>query len=106
MTEQDEPTGPTGREGHHEGREGQVGQQREPRVVRRRVRRAPDFRRFIITGAIVGFIVGAIIASGGPDIQGYSDRTGVALIGGVLAALGALAGAVVALILERLLNRP
>jgi hypothetical protein len=92
VTEQDKP-------------DGQDGQQREPRVVRRRVRRAPDFRRFTITGAIVGLIVGVIIANGGPNIQGYSDRTGIALIGGVLAAFGALAGAVIALILERLLNR-
>lgn len=59
----------------------------------------------MITGAIIGLIVGVVIASGGPDIQGYSTRTGVALIGGVLAAFGALAGAIVALILERLLNR-
>ena len=81
------------------------GQQRKPRAVRRRVRRAPDFRRFIITGALVGFVVGVIIANSGPDVQGYSSRTGAALIGGVLAAFGALAGAVVALILERLLNR-
>lgn len=95
VTEQDEPTGPAG----------QDGEQREPRVVRRRVRRAPDFRRFMITGAIVGLIVGVIIANSGPDSQGYSSRTGAALIGGVLAAFGALAGAIVALILERLLNR-
>lgn len=95
MTDQDEPTGPAG----------QGGERRQPRVVRRRVRRAPDFRRFIITGAIVGLIVGVIIANTGPDAQGYSARTGAALIGGVLAALGALVGAIVALVLERLLNR-
>jgi hypothetical protein len=95
VTEQDKPSGPAGRDG----------EQQEPRVVRRRVRRAPDFRRFMITGALVGLVVGVIIANTGPDAQGYSARTGAALIGGVLAALGALAGAIVALLLERLLNR-
>ena len=93
VTEQDDQAGPD-----HP--------QREPRVVRRRVRRTPNFLRFIITGAIIGFTVGALIAGAGPDMQGYSTRTGVVLIGGILAAFGALAGAIVALLLERLLNRP
>ncbi|WP_446665052.1 hypothetical protein [Flexivirga sp. B27] len=86
MTQQDGPDGP----------------QQEPRLVRRRT---PNFVRFIVTGAVVGFIVGLIIASTGPDTQGYSDRTGMVLIGGILAAFGALAGAIVALVLERVVNR-
>jgi hypothetical protein len=60
----------------------------------------------MITGAVIGFVVGAIVASTGPNATGYSQRTGVALIGGVLAALGALVAAIIALVLERLLNRP
>lgn len=75
------------------------------RVVRRPVRRTPNFLRFIITGAVIGFIVGAVIATTGPDSAGYSQHTGVALIGGLLAAVGGLAAAAVALLLERLLNR-
>lgn len=75
------------------------------RVVRHPVRRTPNFMRFIITGAVIGLIAGAIVATSGTNAPGYSDRTGIALIGGILAALGALAGAVVALVLERLLNR-
>ncbi|RNI25244.1 hypothetical protein [Flexivirga caeni] len=77
----------------------------ERRVVRIPVRRTPNFLRFIITGAVIGFIVGAIIASSGADADGYSARTGVALIGGILAAVGALLAAIVALLLERILNR-
>lgn len=75
------------------------------RVVRHPVRRTPNFMRFIITGAVIGFIAGALVATNNNDAPGYSDRTGIALIGGILAAFGALAGVVVALILEKLLNR-
>lgn len=74
-------------------------------VVRHPVRRTPNFLRFIITGAVIGFIVGAVIATSGASAEGYSQRTGIALIGGVLAAIGALVAAIVALLLERLLNR-
>lgn len=88
-------------QGKHTGQDGQ----QQQRLVRRRVHRQPNFVGFIATGAVVGLVIGVIVANGGPDIQGYSTRTGVALIGGVLAAIGALAGVIVALILERLLNR-
>ncbi|MBB2894188.1 hypothetical protein [Flexivirga oryzae] len=75
------------------------------RVVRYPVRRTPNFLRFIITGAVLGFIVGAIIATSGADADGYSAQTGIVLIGAILAAGGALLAAIVALLLERLLNR-
>ena len=74
-------------------------------MVRYPVRRTPNFLRFIITGAVIGFIAGAAIATSGADADGYSQRTGVALIGAILAAVGALLAAVVALLLERLLTR-
>ncbi|NNG38847.1 hypothetical protein HJ588_06100 [Flexivirga sp. ID2601S] len=76
-----------------------------PAVVRRRVRRTPNFGAFIITGAVVGLIVGMLLAAGGPNQADYAGRTSVALLGGVGAALGALAGAIAGLLLEWLLNR-
>jgi len=77
----------------------------QDRVVRYPVRRTPNVLRFVITGAVIGFIAGAIVATSGANAEGYSPRTGIALIGAILAAIGALLAAVVALVLERLLNR-
>ena len=77
----------------------------QQRIARYPVRRTPNFLRFVITGAVIGFVVGAIIATSGADAEGYSARTGIALIGAIVAAFGALLAAVVALVLERVLNR-
>ncbi len=49
--------------------------------------------------------VHAVLSSGNVLLPG-PPTSGVVLIGGIFAAIGALAGAVVALVLERLLNRP
>lgn len=75
------------------------------RLVRHPVRRTPNFLRFAITGAVIGFVVGALVATNSYDAPGYSQRTGIALIGGILAAIGALVGVAAGLVLEKLLNR-
>ncbi|TWE11519.1 hypothetical protein BKA23_0289 [Rudaeicoccus suwonensis] len=74
-------------------------------MTRRRVRRTPNFGIFMITGGFIGFLAGAIIASRGEDATGYSDRTGIALIGVLMAAFGVLIATIVALVMEKLLNR-
>lgn len=73
--------------------------------TRRRVRRTANFGRFILTGGVLGLIVGIILASAGPSVPDYSERTGIALISVLTTAFGALLGAIVGLVLERLLNR-
>ena len=63
--------------------------------------RVPNFKRFLITGALLGFVVGAVISLVGEDVRGYSATTGALFLG----ALGALLGAGLAGILGILLDR-
>ena len=63
--------------------------------------RIPNFKRFLITGALLGFVIGAVISLLGEDVRGYSATTGALFLG----ALGAMLGAGVAGILGILLDR-
>ena len=63
--------------------------------------RIPNFKRFLITGAFLGFVIGAVISFLGDDVRGYSATTGALFLG----ALGAMLGAGVAGILGILLDR-
>ena len=63
--------------------------------------RIPNFKRFLITGALLGFIVGAVISILGDDVKGYTQTTGALFIG----AVGALVGAGLAGVLGILLDR-
>ena len=63
--------------------------------------RIPNFKRFLITGALLGFVIGAVISFLGDDVRGYSATTGALFLG----ALGAMLGAGVAGILGILLDR-
>jgi hypothetical protein len=64
-------------------------------------RRSPKFGAFILTGAVLGFVVGAAIAYYGPETPTYATSSGVGFIGLLIAAVGALAGALVAIALDR-----
>ena len=73
-------------------------------------RRTPNFFRFIVTGAIVGFLIGALIAWTGifEDQSAaaarsyvYGTSSGVGLMGLFGAGLGAMLAAVVAVLLDR-----
>jgi len=63
--------------------------------------RIPNFKRFLITGAVLGFLVGAVISILGDPVQGYSTTTGVLYLG----ALGAFLGTGLAGLLGILLDR-
>ncbi len=63
--------------------------------------RIPNFKRFLITGALLGFVIGAVISLLGEDVRGYSATTGALFLG----AFGAMLGAGVAGILGILLDR-
>ena len=61
----------------------------------------PNFSRFIATGAIVGFVVGAVFALLGDRAPGLSENSAMFYIGVFGAAIGAVLGALVAVALDR-----
>jgi hypothetical protein len=55
--------------------------------------RVPNFKRFLITGAILGFLVGAFISIMGDEVQGYSTTSGALSFGAFIGTgLAGLAG--------------
>jgi hypothetical protein len=69
--------------------------------VRTTRRRTPNFRRFIITGTLLGFVVGAVIAVAGDSAPDYSAGSQIGFFGVLFGALGALLSALFAVLLDR-----
>ena len=74
--------------------------------------RRPRFLPFIITGAVLGFVIGAAIALGGwfadPDptvASNYAPSAGVGYLGVIGALLVGLLAAVVAVLVDRRADR-
>lgn len=67
--------------------------------------RTPNFTRFLIVGAVLGFVVGAIVAGVGPQAGNYSTNTAVGYLGALGAVLGLALGGVVALVVDWLRHR-
>lgn len=63
--------------------------------------RTPNYLRFIVTGAIVGFLGGAIFALVGESAPDYSSATQIGFFGVMFAGLGALLAGLLAVLLER-----
>ncbi len=68
---------------------------------RRSAPRIPNFKRFLITGAVLGFIVGAAISILGDEVQGYTTTTGALYIGALGAFLGTGLAGVLGILLDR-----
>jgi hypothetical protein len=66
------------------------------------VRRAPKYVPFLILGGLLGFAVAAIFAYGVPGDESYDAGTVFGFFLVPFAAAGAILGAVVALLLDRL----
>lgn len=64
-------------------------------------RRSPRFARFIVTGALVGFLVGAAIAVFTDPAASYSTASAIGYLGAMGAGIGALLAALVAVLLDR-----
>ena len=61
----------------------------------------PRFSRFIVTGAVLGFIAGAAVAVFGPATPSYTPSTAVGFIGLLGAFVGVLVSALLAVGLDR-----
>jgi MFS family permease len=64
-------------------------------------RRTPNFARFLVTGAILGFVVGSAAAFVGDQAPGYGEGAAVAYLGVFGAAIGTMLAGVVAVLLDR-----
>jgi hypothetical protein len=72
-----------------------------------RIRRAPRYRAFVLVGAILGLVAGAvasIVLGGGPGNFSPASLTGYVGVIGLL--LGGLLGGAVAVLVERPRRRP
>ena len=64
--------------------------------------RIPNFKRFLITGAVLGFVVGAVISIVGDEVPGlHDDRPGALYIGALGAFLGTGLAGVLGILLDR-----
>jgi len=64
-------------------------------------RRTPNFKRFLVTGVVLGFFVGAAVAVVGDPAPSYAASSQLGYLGVMGAALGALLAGVVAVLLDR-----
>ncbi|MDQ2782295.1 hypothetical protein [Lapillicoccus sp.] len=63
--------------------------------------RNPSYLRFVITGAVVGLIVGSAIAVFGDSAPDYSGGTQLGLLAVSFGFLGGLLGGLAGILLER-----
>ena len=63
--------------------------------------RTPNYLRFIVTGAIVGFLGGAIFSMLGESVSDYSSAAQIGFFGVIFAGIGALLAGLLAVLLER-----
>jgi hypothetical protein len=67
------------------------------------IRRAPKYAPFVLTGAIIGLLIGGAFAVLGPDdtSTSFSGRTALGYLGAIGIVLGGIIGAGVAVLIER-----
>ena len=67
----------------------------------RRARRAPNFLSFLITGGLVGLLIGALVSVFGPAAERYDASAALGFLGLICAGLGALAGGIIAVLIDK-----
>ncbi len=81
------------------GAEPEPGEPEPP--VQYRMRRAPRYRSFGLTGVVAGVVIGLILALSQPTDGTYSQRTIAGYFAASFALLGAMAGRGAAVLAER-----
>jgi hypothetical protein len=66
-----------------------------------RVRRAPRYGSFVVTGAAVGVVIALVLSLSRPATGQFSQNSVIGYVAATLGLLGALAGAGVAVLLDR-----
>ena len=73
----------------------------EPQVRYGRKRRAPRYGSFVVTGALVGVLLGLGLSLTRPATGQFSQNSVIGYVAATLGLLGALLGAGVAVLLDR-----
>lgn len=66
----------------------------------RRVRRRPNFAAFLISGALIGLLIGFVVSVFGPAAVGYDASATLGFLGLIFAGLGALVAGIIAVLLD------
>jgi len=64
-------------------------------------RRQPRFAGFLFTGGIVGLLIGLFVSVIGPEDARYDTSVTLGFLGLICAALGVLAGGIIAALLDK-----
>ena len=63
--------------------------------------KTPRFRAFLVTGGLAGLVLGVFLGVSGPEDPRYETSAAAGFLGLLCAALGLLAGGLVAVLLDR-----
>jgi hypothetical protein len=66
-----------------------------------RVRRAPRYGSFVVTGVLVGVVIAVILSFSRPSTGQFSSNSVVGYVAAIFGLLGALIGAAFAVVLDR-----
>ena len=63
--------------------------------------KTPRFRAFLVTGGLAGLVLGVFLGVSGPEDPRYETSAAAGFLGLFCAALGVLAGGLIAVLLDR-----
>jgi hypothetical protein len=66
----------------------------------RKVGRRPNFAAFLISGGLIGLLVGFLVSVVGPAAVGYDASAMLGFLGLIFAGLGALVAGIIAVLLD------